>query len=63
LITAIALYKEGIYAKWNSLTKQQKRKFVPLDPDFVLELMSPTDDIDQLQNKMNMGDRAFFSRP
>jgi Uma2 family endonuclease len=49
LITAIALYKEGIYAKWNSLTKQQKRKFVPLDPDFVLELMSPTDDIDQLQ--------------
>ncbi|NBD18162.1 MAG: Uma2 family endonuclease [Cyanobacteria bacterium] len=39
-------------SKWNSLTKQQKRKFVPLDPDFVLELMSPTDDLDELQNKM-----------
>jgi Uma2 family endonuclease len=39
-------------SKWNSLTKQQKRKFVPLDPDFVLELMSPTDDLDKLQNKM-----------
>jgi len=39
-------------SKWNSLTKQQKRKFVPLDPDFVLELISPTDDLDELQNKM-----------
>ncbi|NBD31958.1 MAG: Uma2 family endonuclease [Cyanobacteria bacterium] len=39
-------------SKWNSLTKQQKRKFVPLDPDFVLELMSPTDDLDELHNKM-----------
>ena len=39
-------------SKWNSLTKQQKRKFAPLDPDFVLELMSPTDDLDELQNKM-----------
>ncbi len=26
--------------KWNSLTKQQQRKFLPLDPDFVIELMS-----------------------
>ena len=40
------------HSKWNSLTKQQKRKFPPLDPDFVLELMSPTDDLDDLQNKM-----------
>jgi len=39
-------------SKWNSLTKQQRRKFAPIDPDFVLELMSPTDDLDQLQNKM-----------
>lgn len=37
---------------WNSLTKQEKRKFAPIDPDFVLELMSPTDDLDELQNKM-----------
>lgn len=38
--------------KWNVLTKEQKRKFAPIDPDFVLELMSPTDDLDELQNKM-----------
>ncbi len=41
-----------ILAKWNSLTKQQRRKFAPIDPDFVLELISPTDDLDKLQNKM-----------
>ncbi len=38
--------------KWNSLTKEQKRKFAPIDPDFVIELMSPTDDLDELQDKM-----------
>lgn len=38
--------------RWNSLTKEEKRKFAPLDPDFVLELMSPTDELEQLQNKM-----------
>ncbi len=38
--------------KWNSLTKQQRRKFAPIDPDFVLELMSPADDLDELQSKM-----------
>ncbi len=38
--------------KWNSLTKQQRRKFAPIDPDFVLELMSPTDEVNELQNKM-----------
>ena len=37
---------------WNSLSKEQKRKYAPLEPDFVLELMSPTDDLDELQNKM-----------
>lgn len=39
-------------AKWNSLTPQQRRKFAPLNPDFVLELMSPSDNLDELQNKM-----------
>ena len=37
---------------WNSLSKKQRRKFAPIDPDFVLELMSPTDDLDELHNKM-----------
>jgi Uma2 family endonuclease len=37
---------------WNSLTKQQRRKYLPIDPDFVLELMSPTDNLSELQNKL-----------
>ena len=39
-------------SKWNSLSKQQKRKFAPIDPDFVIELMSPTDEREELQKKM-----------
>ena len=39
-------------SKWNSLSKEQRRKFAPIDPDFVLELMSPTDNLDDVQNKM-----------
>lgn len=39
-------------AQWNSLTKEQRRRFAPINPDFALELMSPTDDLDELQNKM-----------
>ncbi len=27
--------------RWNSLTTEQKQKFIPLAPDFALELMSP----------------------
>ena len=39
-------------ARWNSLTSLQQRKFAPIDPDFVIELMSPTDDLVELQQKM-----------
>ena len=39
-------------AKWNSLTPSQQRKFAPINPDFVIELMSPTDDLVELQQKM-----------
>ena len=39
-------------AKWNRLSKQQQRKFAPIAPDFVIELMSPTDELSELQNKM-----------
>jgi Uma2 family endonuclease len=38
--------------KWNSLSKEQKRRFAPIDPDFVIELVSPTDELEQVQNKM-----------
>ena len=38
--------------RWNALTKEQKQKFPPLAPDFVLELMSPSDRRQDLQEKM-----------
>ncbi|MEM8718304.1 MAG: Uma2 family endonuclease [Cyanobacteria bacterium P01_G01_bin.39] len=38
--------------RWNELTSTQQKKFAPIDPDFVIELMSPTDDLTQLQVKM-----------
>ncbi len=38
--------------KWDSLTDKQKRGFAPIDPDFVLELMSPADDLLTVQKKM-----------
>jgi Uma2 family endonuclease len=34
------------------LTAEQKRKFIPLCPDFVIELRSPTDSLRTLQAKM-----------
>lgn len=39
-------------AIWNSLSKEQRRKYAPIDPDFVIELMSPTDELDEIQSKM-----------
>lgn len=39
-------------ARWNSLTDKQKRGFAPIDPDFVIELISPTDDLLVAQQKM-----------
>lgn len=38
--------------RWNALTPEQKQKFPPIAPDFVLELMSPTDSLDSTQEKM-----------
>lgn len=38
--------------RWNALTREQKRKFAPICPDFVVELMSPSDDKKDLQAKM-----------
>lgn len=39
--------------RWDSLSDKQKRGFAPIDPDFVIELMSPTDDLATTQNKMS----------
>ncbi|MDY6900911.1 MAG: Uma2 family endonuclease [Cyanobacteriota bacterium] len=38
--------------KWESLTKEQRRKFLPLCPDFVIELRSPTDSLKKIREKM-----------
>jgi Uma2 family endonuclease len=38
--------------RWDSLTKQQKEKFAPICPDFVVEIRSPSDSLTQLFLKM-----------
>ena len=39
-------------AKWNSLTAIEKQRFIPLCPDFAIELLSPSDRLDKTQEKM-----------
>jgi Uma2 family endonuclease len=38
--------------RWEALTPEQRRKFPPIAPDFVIELRSATDDLEVLQAKM-----------
>ncbi len=40
------------YVKMASLTKEQRRKFVHLCPEFVIEVMSPTDRLKKAKEKM-----------
>ncbi|MDJ0591239.1 MAG: Uma2 family endonuclease [Pleurocapsa sp. MO_226.B13] len=39
-------------AKWNALTDKEKQRFIPLCPDFAVELLSPSDNLTRTQNKM-----------
>ena len=39
-------------SRWDALTKEQKEKFLPLCPDFVIEIMSPNDSLKKTQKKM-----------
>lgn len=39
--------------RWEKLTTEQKEKFAPLCPDFVIEVRSKTDSLKYLQEKMN----------
>jgi Uma2 family endonuclease len=41
-----------IRQRWDALTPQQRRKFPPIAPDFVIELRSSTDSIEELRSKM-----------
>ncbi|OCQ99276.1 hypothetical protein BCD67_08940 [Oscillatoriales cyanobacterium USR001] len=38
--------------RWNTLTPEQQKKFPPLFPDFVVELLSPSDSLKETQEKM-----------
>ncbi|WAS06175.1 Uma2 family endonuclease [Gloeomargaritales cyanobacterium VI4D9] len=39
-------------ARWEQLSPEQRRTFAPICPDFVLELVSPADDLATLKAKM-----------
>ena len=39
-------------SRWDVLSKEEKEKFIPLCPDFVIEIMSPSDNLKKRQNKM-----------
>ncbi len=39
--------------RWEALTTEQRRKFPPIAPDFVLELRSATDNLKILRSKMD----------
>ncbi|NEO63230.1 MAG: Uma2 family endonuclease [Moorea sp. SIO4G2] len=53
--------------RWDTLTLQQKQKFVPLCPDFVVELRSPTDSLkrclDAVAHGGNHGSRSWGKPP
>jgi len=38
--------------RWEALTAEQREKFIPLCPDFVIELLSPGDSLSKTQEKM-----------
>jgi Uma2 family endonuclease len=38
--------------RWNAIPPEQRKKFAPICPDFVLELASESDDLDTLRQKM-----------
>ncbi|MBR8837997.1 MAG: Uma2 family endonuclease [Stigonema ocellatum SAG 48.90 = DSM 106950] len=38
--------------RWNALTQAEKKRFAPLCPDFVVELMSPSDSTEKTRAKM-----------
>lgn len=38
--------------RWDALTPEQQKKFPPICPDFVVELMSPSDSLKETQEKM-----------
>lgn len=39
--------------RWTALSKAQQDRFAPICPDFIIELMSPSDSLKSAQEKMN----------
>ncbi|MFN7660471.1 MAG: Uma2 family endonuclease, partial [Dolichospermum sp.] len=39
-------------ARWDALSQEEKKRFPPLCPDFVVELRSETDSLEKLRTKM-----------
>src|SRR4028119_829499 len=39
-------------SRWEALTPEDREKFIPLCPDFVIELLSPNDSLKKTQEKM-----------
>jgi len=39
-------------SRWDALSESDKDRFAPLCPDFVIELRSPSDSLDELKEKM-----------
>lgn len=53
---------------WNKLTKEEKNRFAPVCPEFVIEVRSKTDSIEDLKSKMrvwikNGADAAWLIDP
>ena len=40
------------HERWNALSSVQKRKFAPVVPDFIMELRSPNDRLESIQEKI-----------
>lgn len=40
------------YKRWNALTPVDRRRFAPICPDFIIELRSESDNVQELQAKM-----------
>lgn len=38
--------------KWHTLTPEQQQKFAPICPDFIIELRSPSDNLQPLKHKL-----------
>lgn len=39
-------------SRWQALTPTQREKFIPLCPDFIIEILSPSDQLKKAQQKM-----------